>query len=169
MVSPCCLMLCSFFTKNRNNAEFHVGTELNQFLLFGSIVFLPCFSAQEHKDLHLYLEMFILSNVIMKWLCSLDMSYPFVNLIFYLEWGFYGDLFFTSIPHIFKASRAGFLRFMLFPSVPWEGVSMIQWKERAYLLFLFPIRWGSLGELAAAELPGGRGVGFILCRKKGGE
>lgn len=111
--------------------------------------------------------MFILSSVIMKWRCSLDMSNPFVNLIFYSEWGFYSDLLFIFIPHIFKASCAGFLRFMLFPSVLWEGVSTMQWKECAYLLFLFPIRWGSLGELAATELPGGRGVGYFLCGIKG--
>lgn len=111
--------------------------------------------------------MFILFSVIRKWRCSLDMPNPFVNLIFYSEWGFYSDLLFIFIPHIFKASCAGFLRFMLFPSVPWEEVGTMQWKERAYLLFLFPIRWGSLGELAGAELPGGRGVGYFLCGIKG--
>lgn len=80
---------------------------------------------------------------------------------------FSSDLFFIFIPHIFKASYAGFLRFLLSPSVLWEGVSTTQWKERAYLLFLFPIRWGSLGELTAAELPGGRAVGYFLCGIKG--
>lgn len=111
--------------------------------------------------------MFILPSVIMKWRCSLDMPNPFVNLIFYLEWGFYSGLFFIFIPHIFKASCAGFLRFMLFPSVLWEGVSTMQWKEFVYLLFLFPMRWGSLGVLAAAGLPGGRAVGCFLCGIKG--
>lgn len=111
--------------------------------------------------------MFIFPSAVMKWRCSLDMSNPFVNLIFYLEWGFYNDLVFIFILHIFKASCAGILRFMLFPSVLWEGVSTTQWKERAYLLFLFPIRWGSLGELAAAELSGGRAIGYFLCVIKG--
>lgn len=111
--------------------------------------------------------MFILSSVIMKRRCSLDMSNPFVNLIFYSELGFYSDLLFIFIPHIFKATCAGFLRFMLFPSVLWEGVSTMPRKERAYLLFLSPIRWGSLDELAATELPGGRSVGCFLCGIKG--
>lgn len=130
------------------------------FVIWKHDLVLSCLSIQEHRDLHLYVEMFILS---MKWRFSLDMSDSFDSLVVYFEWDFM-VMFFSFVFHSFKTYCARFLRFWLFSPALFEQTSGIQWNGFGYLL-LFSIRWCSLGKVTVAELPEGTGIGHSTCRQ----
>lgn len=158
-------MLWILSTTRRSNAELLLWTKVNWFFVIQKhYLLLSCLSIQEYKEWHLYLEMFILSCVLMTQRWSLEHISSFQS--HHLFWmRFYDYMLFSFVFCTFKTSCAGFLNFVF--SHPRCGKGGAWYSEMDlfyYLLLLFPITWCSLGKATAEELLGGSGMGHSLCR-----